>query len=132
VALLASRGVVGHPAQATGALALAEVGVPDLLAWTSDLTLPVRAVLAVDGPAVPLLRLGERRPVVAAGARGEDGAALLALGVEPLVSSPEVLLNAVCWAAPLAAAGAAPRDPLVDNPAWQRLKADVSELQRLQ
>ncbi|WP_051640148.1 DUF6421 family protein [Cellulomonas sp. URHE0023] len=38
----------------------------------------------------------------------------------------------MCWAAPRTAAGAATRHPLVDDPAWQRLKADVSELQRLQ
>src|SRR4051794_8145777 len=69
VALLATHGIAGRTTQAVGALALAAVGVPDLLAWTSDLTLPVRAVLDLDEPAVALLRLGERGPVVAAGTR---------------------------------------------------------------
>lgn len=132
VALLASRGIVSRPSQATGSLATAGVGVPDLLAWTGDLTLPVRAVLDVDAPAVPMLRLGERGAVVAAGVRDDAGAALLVLGVDPLLETPEVLLNAVSWAAAPAPAGSASRDPLVDHPAWQRLKADVTELQQLQ
>ncbi|WP_426595943.1 DUF6421 family protein [Cellulomonas sp. McL0617] len=38
----------------------------------------------------------------------------------------------MCWAAPTATTDAVRRDGLVDHPAWQRLKADVTELQRLQ
>ncbi|WP_369751705.1 DUF6421 family protein [Cellulomonas sp. URHD0024] len=38
----------------------------------------------------------------------------------------------MCWAAPPALSAALEPDPLIDHPAWQRLKADVSELQRLQ
>lgn len=131
VALLAARGIVARPTGSVGVLAAAEVGVPDLLAWTSDLTLPVRAVFDAPTPAVALLRLGERGPVVAAGMRDDRGT-LLALGVDPLAGSPEALLNAVCWAAPTATTDAVRRDGLVDHPAWQRLKADVTELQRLQ
>src|SRR4051795_9730152 len=44
VAVLAARGIGACAADATGPLGLADVGVPDLVAWTSDLTLPVRAV----------------------------------------------------------------------------------------
>src|SRR3954453_2373920 len=37
VALLATHGIAGRTTQAVGVLALADIGVPDLLAWTSDL-----------------------------------------------------------------------------------------------
>ena len=65
----------------------ADLTADDLLAWTTDVELPVRATLDVDGPAVPLLRTATGSQalgrVVAAGCATRDGA-LLVLGVDPL------------------------------------------------
>ena len=90
VALLAAHGIVGAPDAVDRARSLlADVGVPGP-AGVDERASRCRCAPSstVGRPAVPLLRLGERGPVVAAGARDEDGAALLALGVDPLVGSP--------------------------------------------
>jgi hypothetical protein len=135
--LLASRGarVLAADGQGSG-LVPADPTADDLLAWTTDVVLPVRATLAVDGAATPLLRMATGSqalgPVVGAGLRGADGG-LLVLGVDAL-ASPEVLLNALVWAArPTAATGgSADRSDLATHPAWLRLKRDVTELQAMQ
>ena len=117
-------------AEPTG-LVPADLTADDLLAWTSDVELPVRATLELAGPAVPVLRSATGSQalgaVVAAGNRDAAGA-FLVLGVDP---SPEVLLNAAVWAARPSAPEAAAdrRSDLVTHPAWTRLKQDVSELQ---
>src|SRR6478735_245611 len=132
--LLAAAGIVARPATAVGTVALvpADLTADDLLAWTTDVALPVRATL--DADAGPLLRTatGSQAPghLVAAGLRGPSGG-VLALGVEP---TADVLLNAATWAArptPTDAA-ATTRSDLAQHPAWIRLKRDVTELQALQ
>lgn len=135
--LLASRGISVRAASVpASALVPADLTADDLLAWTTDVVLPVRAALDVDGPAVPLLRTATGSQAlgltVAAGLRDERGA-LLVLGVDVL-GSPEVLLNAAVWAARPAAPVAADdrHTELVTHPAWTRLKRDVTELQGLQ
>lgn len=134
--VLASRGVVVRAAAATQPTGLvpADLTADDLLAWTTDVELPVRATLDLGGSAQPVLRsatgsqaLGS---VVAAGNRDADGA-FLVLGVDP---SPEVLLNALVWAARPSAleADTTRRSDLAAHPSWTRLKQDVTELQTLQ
>ncbi len=134
--LLAARGVVVRVAAAAEPTGLvpADLTADDLLAWTSDVELPVSATLELAGSARPVLRSATGSQalgaVVAAGSRDAAGA-FLVLGVDP---SPEVLLNAAVWAArpsaPEEAAGR--RSDLVTHPAWTRLKQDVSELQAAQ
>ncbi len=133
--LLTSHGLTvqaaaGEPAD----LVAADLTADDLLAWTTDPALPVLATLTLDGDAAPLLRTGTGSQAlgatVAAGTR--DGAGgLLVLGVDP---SPDVLLNALVWAArPTAAAHeVAVHADLVAHPAWTRLRQDVTDLQGLQ
>lgn len=134
--LLAARGIVIHgaPAGEPTALVPADLTGDDLLAWTTDPVLPVRATL--DAPGSPLLRISTGSqalgPVVAAGQRDSQGA-VLALGVD-VTGSAEVLLNALIWAARpnLVDARTAGRSDLVAHPAWARLKRDVTELQQMQ
>lgn len=137
--LLAEAGVVTRPDEATGAVTLvpADPTADDLLAWTTDVALPVRATLDAAGP---LLRTatGSQAPghLVAAGTRSQTGG-LLVLGVDATADVPgsaDVLLNAVTWAARPASreAAAATRSDLATHPAWMRLKRDVTELQALQ
>lgn len=136
VDLLASRGVVVRDAAAAEPTGLvpADLTADDLLAWTSDVELPVRATLELAAPAMPVLRSATGSQalgaVVAAGNRDAAGA-FLVLGVDP---SPEVLLNAAVWAARPSAPEeeAGRRSDLVTHPAWTRLKQDVSELQAAQ
>lgn len=137
VQLLASHGITAHAAPApAAALVPADPTADDVLAWTTDAALPVRAVLDVERAAVPLLRTATGSqalgPTVGAGVRDERGG-LLVLGVDPL-GSPEILLNAAIWAArPTPSVVADGRHAeLVAHPAWTRLKRDVTELQGLQ
>lgn len=136
-ALLTDRGIAAHPsAAAPSGLVPADLTADDLLAWTTDAMLPVRATLDVHAPATPLLRTDTGSQAlgltVGAGVRDEHGG-LLVLGVD-VHAAPEVLLNAAIWAArPSAAVAADDRhDGLVSHPAWTRLKRDVTELQGLQ
>jgi len=134
--LLASRGVTVRAADGEESRLVADdPTADDLLAWTADLPLPVLATVAVDGVATPLLRTATGSqalgPVVGAGVRDDDGR-LLVLGVDAL-ASPEVLLNALIWAArPTAPAEEAAGSDLATHPAWMRLKQDVVELQGMQ
>lgn len=136
-ALLADRGITAHASTAPASgLVPADLTADDLLAWTTDPVLPVRATLDVQPPVMPLLRTDTGSQAlgrtVGAGVRDEHGG-LLVLGVDVL-DAPEVLLNAAIWAArPTAAVAADDRhDGLVSHPAWTRLKRDVTELQSLQ
>ncbi|MDQ0373767.1 hypothetical protein J2X26_002078 [Cellulomonas humilata] len=135
--LLASRGITVHASSAPASgLVPADLTADDLLAWTTDVVLPVHATLDVEGPAAPLLRTatGSQALGLTVGAGVRDGhGRLLVLGVDVL-EAPEVLLNAAIWAArPAAAVTADDRhDELVSHPAWSRLKRDVTELQGLQ
>lgn len=135
--LLASRGVTVRAAAGDmSALVPADPTADDLLAWTTDPVLPVCATLETDGTAAPLLRTdtGSQALGTTVGAGVRDGrGGLLVLGIDVL-ASPEVLLNAVVWAARPAAptATAAERTDLAAHPAWTRLKRDVTELQAMQ
>ena len=80
----------------------ADLTADDLLAWTTDVGLPVRATLDVDGPAAPLLRTATGSQAlgltVVAGVR--DGRRRGCWRWASTRSTrPEVLLNAVIWAA---------------------------------
>ena len=115
----------------------ADLTADDLLAWTTDAALPVRATLDVDGPAVPLLRTATGSQAlgrtVGAGLRDAHGR-LLVLGVDAL--------DAPGGPAQRGDLGGPPgRGRLADDrhdarwsthPAWTRLKRDVTELQGLQ
>lgn len=140
VELLASHGIVVRPAAAQDPVALvpADLTADDLLAWTTDLTLPVRATLDAEAGALLRTATGNQAlgHVVAAGRRDARGGVLV-LGIDATADVPgsaEVLLNAAVWAARPAApdaVGSAHSD-LVTHPAWVRLKRDVTELQAMQ
>ena len=86
--LLASRGITVHASSAPASgLVPADLTADDLLAWTTDVVLPVHATLDVEGPAAPLLRTATGSQAlgltVGAGVRDEHGR-LLVLGVDAL------------------------------------------------
>ena len=89
--LLASRGITVHASSAPASgLVPADLTADDLLAWTTDVVLPVHATLDVEGPAAPLLRTATGSQAlgltVGAGVRDEHGR-LLVLGVDALADA---------------------------------------------
>ncbi len=131
--LLAEHGISARPTEHTGVLAPTDLTADDLLAWTTDAALPVRAELTLGSTATPLLRVGSG-PVVAAA--HDSGGRLVVLGVDPAADVPgsaEVLLNVLGWAArPTSPVTATVDRYLVEHPAWVALKRDATELQGLQ
>lgn len=148
-ALLADVGVTASGAPAPAPLARPERPggpVDDLLAWTAPHA-PVRATatLTVEDPAVPALVAGTtpdghpapRGAVVAAMATDAASRRVLALGVDVLTDATEVLLDAVAWAAPRAAAATSMSPSgagraVTASPAWTALKEAVGELRTFQ
>jgi hypothetical protein len=113
-----------------------EAVVPDLLARVDPSALVATGALAVDAPATPLLHVGSV-PVAAVTRLGERRVVVLAVRAGVDLTAPdafaELLVNAVAYAAPPADAHVVPQPhPLVGEPAWQRLKAAVTELRPLQ
>ncbi len=126
----APQGVVEVATRSLGAGAL------DLLARVDPATLAATSALSVEAPAVALLNAGG--VAVAATGRLEDRHVAV-LAVEPGTANDaddsfaELLANAVSFVAPPADThfSDAPH-PLVAEPAWQSLKAAVTELRPLQ
>lgn len=118
-------------------LAAADPDGPDLLAWVTEPRASVSVTLHVRGAARPAVHLrgepGRPGPLVVA--LHEDAAGrVAALPVDALGADPQLLRNAVAWAARRepreSATLGAPE--LVQHPAWLALKEAVGRLQALQ
>jgi len=145
-AVLARAGVRSTgPVAGTHTIVAAEHESPDLLAWAGTPRLAVRAALEVSLPAEPSLRIegapGAPGPVAAALVEGDGDTRgrVVVLGIDVLASTEPlarvIARNAIVWATRRVVeqpAASRPVPEIVAEPAWQGLKAAVSELQELQ
>ena len=138
--LLAEAGVVTRAETATGAVSLvpADLTADDLLAWTTDVVLPVRATLerrrtaAAHGDGQPGSGAPGRRGDARADRRAPGARCRRHGGRARLGGRPAERRDLGRAPGRRGMPRTATRSDLATHPAWTRLKRDVTELQALQ